>query len=116
MSTARLMSRPDDLTKLGLTPGVVQQWEDGRRDNTEPGHAEVWYFDATMDDGTKTVVGFRPVDPAGGMAGGEAPNLNINITTPDGEDFVGMIQVPASDSSMALDHAEVALRSAFRRR
>lgn len=107
MSTARLMAGPDDLEKLGLTPGVVQQWEDGRRDTSEPGHAEVWYFDATMTDGTKTVVGFRPVDPASIAAGGESPNININITTPDGQEFVDMIRVPASDSSIAADHCEV---------
>lgn len=106
MSTARLMSSPADLERLGLTPGVVKQWEDGRRDTSDPGHNEVWYFDATMGDGTKTVVGFRPMDAASND-GGDAPNLNVNITTPDGQDFVDMIQVPVEDSSMASDHAEV---------
>lgn len=107
MSTARLMSKPEDLEKLGLTPGVVRQWEDGRRDTSEPGHAEVWYFDATMADGTKTVVGFRPGDPADTNADGDSPNLNVNITTPDGQEFVDMIRVPAADSSIATDHCEV---------
>lgn len=106
MGTARLMSRPEDLQKLGLTPGVVQPWEDGRRDTATPGHMEVWYFDATMDDGTKIVVGFRPINPAGN-GGADAPNLNVNITTPDGQEFVDMIQVPAEDSSIASDHCEV---------
>ncbi|MEA5054577.1 MAG: hypothetical protein VB093_14155, partial [Propionicimonas sp.] len=107
MSTARLMSKPEDLEKLGLVPGVVQQWEDGRRDTSEPGHAEVWYFDATMADGTKTVVGFRPGDPADTNADGDSPNLNVNITTPDGQEFVDMIRVPAAESSIATDHCEV---------
>lgn len=106
MSTARLKTRPDDLTEMGLTPGVVQQWEDGRRDTATPGHMEVWYFDATMEDGTTTVVGFRPIGMTG--AGDEdAPNLNVNITTPDGQEFVDMIQVPAADSSIATDHCDV---------
>lgn len=107
MSTARLMSRPDDLEKLGLTPGVVQQWEDGRRDSAEPGHNEVWYFDGTMTDGTKIVVGFRPIAPADTATGGDSPNLNVNITTPDEQEFVDMIHVPVEDSSIASDRAEV---------
>lgn len=42
MSTARLMTRPEDYDKLGIKPGIVEQWEDGRRDTPEPGHNEVW--------------------------------------------------------------------------
>lgn len=112
MTTARLMGTPADYEKLGIEPGIVRPWEDGRRDTAEPGHNEVWYFDATMEDGTKTVVGFRPVDPsatAAGSAGSgeDAPNLNVNITTPDGQEFVDMIRVDAADSSIATKKCDV---------
>lgn len=108
MALARLMTRPEDYEKLGIKPGVVEQWEDARRDTAEPGHNEVWYFDATMDDGTKTVVGFRPVGVSTGSgAGVDAPNLNVNITTPDGQDFVKMIQVPVEESSISSEKPDV---------
>lgn len=111
MTSARLMNTPADFEKLGLTPGVVHPWEDGRRDDATPGHSEVWYFDATMSDGTKTVVGFRPVDPAATAAGGESgtdsPNLNVNITTATGEEFVDMIHVDVADSSIATGKCDV---------
>jgi len=41
MSTARLIYRPKDLEHLGLEAGVVQTWEDGRRDTDEPMHNEI---------------------------------------------------------------------------
>lgn len=106
MPTARLMTKPEDYTKLGIKPGVVEPWEDGRRDDAEPGHNEVWYFDATMDDGTKTVVGFRPIGLTG-EAGKDSPNLNVNITTPDGKEFMSMLQVPAADSHIGTDKCDV---------
>ncbi|MCA1224029.1 lipocalin-like domain-containing protein [Streptomyces sp. 8L] len=107
MSSARLMSRPEDFEKLGIKPGIVQPWEDGRRDTPAPGHNEVWYFDGAMDDGTKIVVAFRPVDPAGHGDGIDSPNLNVNITTPEGEEFVSMIPVPVENSSIGTEKCEV---------
>jgi hypothetical protein len=107
MSTARLMTRPEDYVKLGIKPGLVEPWEDGRRDTPAPGHNEVWYFDGTMDDGTKIVVGFRPVNPASSGDGTDSPNLNVNVTTPDGQEFVSMIQVPAVESHIGTDKCDV---------
>ena len=43
MATARLMTRPEDYAKLGIKEGMVEPWEDGRRDTPTPGHNEVWY-------------------------------------------------------------------------
>lgn len=107
MTTARLMSSPEDFARIGIKPGVVEQWEDGRRDDDQPGHNEVWYFDATMDDGTKVVVGFRPKSPADFGRQASSPNLNINIITPDGQEFVDMIFADPADSSMSTEHCQV---------
>ena len=60
-----------------------------------------------MEDGTKTVVGSRPVDPATAGDGTDSPNLNVNITTPDGQEFVSMLRVPAEESSVGTDQCDV---------
>lgn len=62
---ARLMDQPEDFKKLGINPEKVEKWEDGRRTKTEEVGSEIWYFDGTMEDGTKYMVGFRPKSPEG---------------------------------------------------
>lgn len=57
---ARLMDQPDDFARMGINPKAVEKWEDGRRTKTEEVGSEVWYYDGTMDDGTKFMVGYRP--------------------------------------------------------
>ncbi len=107
MTTARLMDRSEDLERLGLEAGVVRTWEDGRRDTDEPMHNEVWYFDATADDGTKIVVGFRPKLPGDMAREVSSPNLNINVIAPDGQEFVDFIEVDPADAEMADDRCHV---------
>lgn len=107
MTTARLMSASSDVEALRLVPGGVQQWEDGRRDTNLPMHNEVWYFDAAMDDGTTVVVGFRPKMPAGMGQETSSPNLNVNITTPGGQEYVDMIQVDPAGCEMSTERCHV---------
>lgn len=107
MPGARLMDTPADVARLGITPGRPAQWEDGRRDNDQPMHNEVWYFDAAADDGTKIVVGFRPKAPNDMAIEASSPNLNVNIVTADGQEYVDMIGVDAADSEMATDRCYV---------
>lgn len=87
MFNARLMDKPEDFKKLGINPDKVELWEEGRRATSAPGNNEVWYFDATMDDGSKVIVGFRPKDPSKMNINTDTPNCNIIITTPDGEEI-----------------------------
>lgn len=84
MTKARLMDTAEDFKKLGLDPNRVQPWEDGVRNTDDIGNNEVWYFDANFDDGSKVVVGFRPSTAAGMMEKGFSPNLNLDITKPNG--------------------------------
>ena len=85
MARVRLMDQPKDFERFGIDPKKVEPWEDGRRDSDEGMHNEVWYFDALFDDQHKFMVGFRPKNPKKLMLKGDSPNLNIMITTPDGE-------------------------------
>lgn len=59
MNTMRYMDRPEDFKRLGINPEKVELWEEGRRVASAPGHNEVWYFDATMDDGSKIGVNIK---------------------------------------------------------
>lgn len=60
---ARLMTRPEDYTRLGIEPGTIQPWEVGRREEALAGRSELWHFDASMEDGTTTAIAFCLVGP-----------------------------------------------------
>lgn len=87
MLNARIMDRPEDFKKLGIDPIKVELWEEGRRDSSKAGNNEVWYFDGTMDDGSKFIVGFRPKTLEKMNLDVDSPNVNILITTPDGREI-----------------------------
>ncbi|MBR6415251.1 MAG: hypothetical protein IKS22_04000 [Bacteroidales bacterium] len=74
---ARLMDSPEDFRKLGINPDKVEAWEDGRRTRTEDVGSEIWYFDGTMEDGTKYMVGFRPKSPDGMGKSVDSPHVNV---------------------------------------
>src|SRR6266436_3827342 len=89
-SHLRLAGRPADYQKLGIDPVEVAQFEDGQRIGTEKGRYEWWYFDAHLDDGATVVVVFytKPnVSPNSPLA----PRVTINLTLPDGRDFVKIL-------------------------
>lgn len=101
------MDRPEDLAKIGIKPGVVEPWEDGRRADDSAGVNEVWYFDATMDDGTKLIVGFRPKTLEDMGVNRSSPNINIMITTPDGATYDDMWVYSSSEATMAKEQCNV---------
>lgn len=83
----RVADSPADYKRLGIDPVEVAQFEDGQRIGTERGRYEWWYFDAHLDDGATVVVVFytKPnVSPNSPLA----PRITINLTLPDGRDFV----------------------------
>jgi hypothetical protein len=105
MPYPKVLNDPADFERIGVTPGIVEPWEDGRRSDPGKPIQENWYFDATMDDGTKLVVSFRPNAPGGSDLGvGEAgdgldrPNINIHVTTADGHTTTDMIFSDPADS------------------
>ena len=84
---SRVMDKPEDFTKLGVNPGRIEAWEDGRRDTSAPGHAEIWYLDCHFDDGSTVVLGFRPKSVDQVDKDGDNPNVAINYNHPDGTLF-----------------------------
>ena len=87
MQKARLMDTAEDFKKLGVNPDKVELWEEGRRTTGASGENEVWYFDGTMEDGSKFIVAFRPKEMMEAVKPTDSPNTNIVITAPDGRKF-----------------------------
>ncbi|MDI6666638.1 hypothetical protein QMA56_02820 [Leuconostoc falkenbergense] len=107
MKSIRIMDRAEDYEKLGIDPNNVQTWEDGRRDSSEPFHNEVWYFDAILDQGSKFVLGLRPKNPMKMLSDKDSPNLNIMITTPDGETKQDFLYYTAEESYIGMEKADL---------
>lgn len=98
MKNARIMDRPEDFEKLGISPNKVELWEEGRRNPAKAGNNEVWYFDGTLTDGSKFIIGFRPKAPAKTNLDGDSPNINMVITTPDGREVSDFQYFTAEES------------------
>lgn len=41
----RLMDRKEDYQQMGTKRGIIEPWEDGKRDDDRAGVYEWWYFD-----------------------------------------------------------------------
>lgn len=107
MAKARLMDTMEDFKKLGINPNKVEKWEDGIRNTDDPGNNEVWYFDANFDDGSKVIIGFRPCTASGMSEKGFSPNLNLDITRPNGVTTQEFAFATVEDSSMSKEKCDV---------
>ena len=58
----RLMDRKEDYQQMGTKRGIIEPWEDGKRDDDRAGVYEWWYFDFILDDGSKAVIHFNTKD------------------------------------------------------
>ncbi|MEV5846104.1 lipocalin-like domain-containing protein [Streptomyces sp. NPDC051985] len=105
-----------DYTRTGLTPGTVQQWEDGFRtagQNDDPDVFEWWYSDFTGDDGT--VVSFTlstRLDDGFVPEPGEArrrPKSAVLVTDPDGTGHGGVQDYDWAEFSGSTDRCDVRL-------
>ena len=103
---ARLMDQPEDFKRLGINPEKVETWENGRRTRTEEVGSEVWYFDGTMDDGTKFMVGYRPKSMNGMTKTVDSPHVNIYIKSPAGKEFRDDIVYPAEEGSFSREQCD----------
>ena len=103
----RFLDRPEDLKKYGLIPGVVQQREDGRQSPIGKPGSEVYYFDATMDDGTKVTAGFRTKPIQNCESPVDDPVMVISITAPDGKVYADTQRYKPEETEFALDHCLV---------
>ena len=103
---ARLMDQPEDFKRLGINPETVETWEDGRRTRTEETGSEVWYFDGTMEDGTKYMVGYRPKSMDGMSKTVDSPHVNIYVKSPEGKEFRDDIVYPAGEGSFSREQCD----------
>lgn len=75
---SRVMDKPEDFTKLGVNPDRIEAWEDGRRDSSKPGHAEIWYLTKlaiTRDGRSESITG--PILYEFNYAGVENPDAHL---------------------------------------
>lgn len=99
----RFLDKPEDLEKLGLIKGVVQQREDGRVSPEGKPGSEVWYFDAVMDDGSKVTAGFRSKPIQNCESPVDDPVMVISITGPDGKVYADTQRYAPEEAEIALD-------------
>ena len=107
MAQGRIMNRPADYQKLGINPDKVENWEDGRRDNDEAGHAEIWYLDCSLDDGSTLILGFRPKSTDQVVNKGDNPNVAINYTSADGQPFYDYRLYDVKDTYSSKDELDL---------
>ena len=104
---------PDDdahYRNMGLTRGVVEVWEDGRRTDGSKGTYEWWYSDAHFPDGTVMVIIFFSKSPIE-CDGPIKPQATIEITLPDGTKYTDLVSASVEESHYATDLCDVRIGS-----
>ncbi|GAA3047857.1 hydroxyneurosporene dehydrogenase [Streptomyces glomeratus] len=76
--------RPEHYERLGITPGVIQPWEDGLRTGGAEGTWEWWYCDAHLEDGSTLTVEFHTKPPYVSPKSPLTPFVLLTLTLPDG--------------------------------
>ena len=109
METVRVLDRPEDFKKYGIKQEGLEAWEDGRRDSSDPGHGEIWYFDCSFDDGSTLVLGFRPKSVDHLMQPEDNPNVAINYTNKDGATFFDYRMCSIEESGFSKEKCDLKL-------
>ncbi len=94
----RVMDRDEDYQRMGTKKGVIEPWEDGKRDNDRAGVYEWWYFDMILDDGSKAVIHFNTKDNKTIKKSGTIPSVVLKITSPDGKEYKDNVVLTAADA------------------
>lgn len=103
----RIMDRDSDYAKMGTTPGIIDPWEDGKRDDDRAGVYEWWYFDMILDDGSKAVIHFNTKDNRTIGKDGTIPSVVIKITAPDGTDYMDNVVLKKEDATFGSGKCDV---------
>lgn len=109
MTAIQLLHKPEDYKRLGINPDAVEPWEDGRRETDEPGHSEVWYFDAILSDGSTLVFGVRAAPMLGEDVEASGPLYSVIYTTADGSKHTVEATVPADNAHLGTEKCDLEL-------
>ncbi len=85
MTNALIGTLPHHYKRLGLTKGVIHDWEDGLRTAAVDGTFEWWYFDAHLDDGSTITVEFHTKPPYVSPNAPLTPFVLFTYTQPGGQ-------------------------------
>ncbi len=112
-SIARLGTLPEDYARLGLTPDIIQPWEDGLRTSGRFGEYEWWYFDAKLDGGYSLVIVFYS-QPVTAATLGYAPCVSFSLTG-GGYELVEEVTASLRDSHFSREGCDVRIgKNTFR--
>lgn len=103
----RVMDKDNDYQRMGTKKGVIEAWEDGKRDDDRAGVYEWWYFDMILDDGSKAVIHFNTKDNKTIGKNGTIPSVVLKITTRDGLEFKDNVVLTKEQASFGKDKCDV---------
>lgn len=103
----RVMDRDEDYQRMGTKKGVIEPWEDSKRDDDRAGVYEWWYFDMILDDGSKAVIHFNTKDNKTIKKSGTIPSVVLKITSPDGKEYKDNVVLTAADAHFGTSCCDV---------
>lgn len=103
----RVMDTEADYQRMGTRKGVIEPWEDGKRDDDRAGVYEWWYFDMILDDGSKAVIHFNTKDNKTISKAGTIPSVVIKITAPDGTEYKDNVILTADQARFGKECCDV---------
>lgn len=104
--TMRLAKTTADYQRLSLTPGKIQEFEDGLRTSGQKGEFEWWYYDAKLDGGATLVVTFFS-NNATDTQGGFHPSVKIELTQADGRKVEDRVSYDPTEARFDRDRCAV---------
>jgi hypothetical protein len=107
MQTSRLMDRPEDFERLGLSPDTVENWEDGKRNGDGPNEWEWWYFDTVLDDGSTLVIQFIEKSFRNVRDDHAHPSVLFQLTLPNGTKREATPEYPVGECTWGKDGCDV---------
>jgi hypothetical protein len=116
MTNALIGTEPRHYERLGLTPGVIAEWEDGLRTTAADGTFEWWYFDAHLDDGSTVTVEFHTKPPYASPKAPLTPFVLVTRTSSGGDRTDWTLLGTADDFAAAEHDCDVTIgMNTFRR-